>query len=440
MNLQSSSIWTGHLVSGSASQAGSGALSKALFHGALALLQVGVALVLMTFGPGKDIRRLAFAHGLVICGSFLFSAVLTLCGSRSYPVGTELFRLLVVFITFSGLLGLTLNGDSLYDGILFFILLALRNYTCFWGLTGTEAYSPAQIQRAILTWTMIATTCIAIGSLLAFRSGGISLGSTTRINGDKIGWLNENTVGLYCAFGLLLCVLARYLPAWIRIAVAALSAYCLLLSQSRTAIIALLAGVVTALVLSKYRRRMLVALSALALFVVMGLGNRALQFAVAIPTVASTLDRFEGDQASVLISGRMDVLRTGLDIWASSPLVGIGYGTSDTRFENGYLSMACESGSLGLLAYLFYLVLVLFQSRVLMASRDPDANDLGRWLACITIFAIVHGFGERTHAFQIATMVSACWVLLTALAFRRTVYIQSLGALQGIHPSEAIRT
>jgi len=185
---------------------------------------------------------------------------------------------------------------------------------------------------------------------------------------------------------------------------------------------------------------MLVALSALALFVVMGLGNRALQFAVAIPTVASTLDRFEGDQASVLISGRMDVLRTGLDIWASSPLVGIGYGTSDTRFENGYLSMACESGSLGLLAYLFYLVLVLFQSRVLMASRDPDANDLGRWLACITIFAIVHGFGERTHAFQIATMVSACWVLLTALAFRRTVYIQSLGALQGIHPSEAIRT
>ncbi len=401
-----------------ASRAANGLVPNAIFQASLALLLLGMSLVLITIGTRSDGAALSTAQAVVIGGALFSVLVLTMWGTRREVAGSRLIAIVIALITVSGLPGTVSGGQIEYTGVMFFCLLAVRNYICFWGIPNSLPALPGRAQRSVMTWTLAATTAIAIGSLLAARRTGLSLASSDRLTGENHGWLNANTTGVYCAFGILICLLATFLPVWIRLAIAAVSMYCLLLSQSRTAIVALLLATITVMMLSMRRKYLPVLIVVMTVLILTGIAEPIVERAANYPAISATIQRLSGAEANVTATNRIDVLETGVEMWESSPAFGVGYGKNETHFENGLLSIACESGAFGLLAYLFFLGLVLARAWTLTRSDEEDAKELGKWLLAISVFFLVHGMGERTHAFQISSPASNCLALLSSFAFR----------------------
>jgi O-antigen ligase len=377
-----------------------------------------MAVILTTLGVGGSGQPYSTAQATIIGCTFIFVLVLAVWGTRRGSAPRRLFGFLVVLVTLSGLPGLASSGQIEYSGMIFFTLLAVRNYICFWGIPASVPASHGRAQRAVLIWTLAATTVVAVGSLLTAQRLGVSLGSSIRLTGENHGWLNANTTGVYCAFGILICLIVDFFPAWIRLSIGILSAYCLILSQSRTAIVALLLAAITFMMLS-IRRKQLPILLALSMVLIMtGAAEPIFEQAQSTPAVSAVIDRFTGARFNVDKTNRMETIEKGIALWESEPVFGVGYGRDDTHFENAFLSIACESGALGLSFYLMCLGLVLKRAWALAYSNGEDARQLGKWLIAISVFILVHGLGERSHAFQIASPVSNCFALLSALAFR----------------------
>lgn len=395
---------------------GKGFLPIAFFNASLGILQLGQVVILIQFERSADQNANPW-QAAVILAAFLFSVLLMSWGLRPYTVQGLPFQGFIILITISGLLGMASSGMFEYAGLLFFAILVLRNYICFWGIPGSLPATRGLAQRTVLTWTLIATTYVAVGSVQASFREGLSLESVNRL-GASATWLNPNTTGLYCAFGALICLIAGFLPGWIRLAVGALSLYCLLLSQSRTAIIALVAASATSLALTRQRRRLVIVIAALIICTGIGVSDSLVEATMSYPIVSATIARFTAAQEDTRKTARLEVLQNGLTLWESAPALGVGYGRSDTHFENGYLSIACESGALGLMVYLLFLGMLIRRARILANGYGPEATELGRWIIAIVVFLSVHAMGERSHLFQLASPVSSCGALLASLAFR----------------------
>jgi O-antigen ligase len=390
-----------------------------LLHSSLCVLFLGMLAALTTSSNLENggMRFMPAVLGVVM--------VLSLGNHSLNPAGPGLpgiFTLLIFSEIFAGLPGLIYwqSGDNLLIGLSFAVLLAIRSYIVFWSLPTSRTILHGSFERIVLSWALAATTLFAFGSLMVARSAGISLGSSARLTGEVLGyWTNANTTGLYCAFGILICIIARFVPLWVRLAAGGLCLYCLLLSQSRTAIIAILAsGVCSFIVLHRWNWKV-TSLGICGLLIALSFVNADESFDLlqSNPTLAAITQRFSEQPNQGGTKVRIDVLETGFEAWSRSPLFGLGYEVPEARFENGYLSLACETGAFGLLVYLFFIALLGMQIQGLLRSpADSATYNLGGYLLCVTVFVLVHGLGERTHGFQIGSLVSNVWALLAASA------------------------
>jgi O-antigen ligase len=310
----------------------------------------------------------------------------------------------------------------------FAILLAIRTYLVFWGLPTSRSFLFGSFERIVLSWALVATTLFAIGSLMVARAAGITLGSSARLSGEAIGqWTNANVTGLYCAFGVLICIIARFIPMWIRLTAGGLAFYCLLLSQSRTAIVTIIVSGICGLFVGRKWNWKVAVLAVCALLLALSLVNvdESVDSLQSNPAIASITQRFLQPPGRNGEHARLDVIASGVEAWSRSPLFGSGYEAPDTRFENGYLSLACETGAIGLLLYLVFVGLLSMQIiRMLKTPAGSDTRELGGYLLCVTVFVLVHGIGERTHGFQIGSLVSNVWALLAASALGATLLPQ----------------
>lgn len=390
-----------------------------LLHSSLCVLFFGM-LVALTIGSNTDsgaIKFMPVVLGLVMAlslGSHSLNPA-----SRGLP---GIFTLLIISEIFAGLPGLIYwqFGKDLLMGLSFAFLLAIRSYIVFWSLPLLRSFFHGFFERIVLSWALAATTLFALCSIMVAKAAGISLGSSSRLSRQFVGqWTNANTTGLYCAFGILICIMARFIPLWIRLLVSGICLYSLLLSQSRTAIITLIVSGACALIVThKWNWKLtLLTISGLLLATSLVDLNESFDFIQSNPALAPIMQRFMRQPGKNGDNQRLDVLKSGLETWARSPLVGIGYEAPDSRFENGYISLACETGVFGLLVYLFIIFLLCIHlQQMLQSPTESDTYKLGGYLLCTTVFVLVHGLGERTHGFQIGSLVSNVWALLAASA------------------------
>jgi O-antigen ligase len=214
---------------------------------------------------------------------------------------------------------------------------------------------------------------------------------------------------------------------WIRLSAGGLAFYCLLLSQSRTAIVtAIVSGICGLFVGRKWNwKAVLLGTCALALVLALVDVDGIVASLQSTPALVPIVQRFQQQPNRDISLERPSLIASGLEAWSHSPIFGLGYNAPDARFENAYLSLACETGAVGLLLYL--LLVALLGVRIQGMLRTPAGSDtcnLGGYLLCVTVFILVHGMGERTHGFQIGSLVSNVWALLAASAFGATLLRQ----------------
>ncbi len=381
-----------------------------LFIGMISALVVMRTSVEAGEGPESG---MAVVLGLSVALTFALDA----WGMKLAPGEGNLVALVAAF-TLSGIPGLLLYpSNRVLMGAEFCVLLAIRNYICFVGVPLSRIAAERPVERDVIGLALSATTAVAVGALALATRMGISFSSVARLTGEGNAWLNANTTGLYCAFGVVVCTMAAYLPKWIRIPAGCLAMYCVVLTHSRTALVALFVtlGVHLSIV---YARRKAIGIYVAAVGLVLGVYSQTMLVATieSVPQLRSFASRFQ-DVDVTEYETRLDRAREGAGFVAGSPIVGRGYMAVGVRFEQAYLSIAAESGLLGLSFYIWLMTLVLFNGlRLLRRRGDPRARELGHYLVCTTTFILVHGLAEHSHGFQIASPVSNCWALLAGIA------------------------
>lgn len=327
------------------------------------------------------------------------------------------FGLLIAVATLAGLPGVLIHAPGEpASGLLFFAALAVRNYVCLVAYPRTERVWKYPASRAVITWLLCASAIVMLGGLRFAWVSNVSVDSTARLTGEGNNWLNANTTAVYTASGVIAAVAGRFLRWWLRLGVCAAGLYVLLLTQSRTAMLAVAAAWLTngAVLMYQHRMRRLwiptlaCALCALALPMAIEPVSRAGQ-------VEALMQRSQGRSA---LSGRAELIESALERIKESPVLGYGFMSGESRFENGYLSWTLETGLLGLAAYLALVGLVAARAlRLLKRWHEPASQDLARYSLVLTAFVLAHAMGERTHAFQIAFTASNAWAVLAGLVF-----------------------
>lgn len=380
------------------------------------ILGMVAALILSTTTSsfGQDpAKAMALVLGLVTVLSFF-----GLQGMSSQRLPTAVWVLLAC-ITLAGIPGIALNPTAaMENGVPFLILLIIRNYVCFFAIPLSLPAKRSLLERSLCKWALACVAIMAVGTLLAANRAGISLATATRLTGADNAWINMNTVALYCSYGILVCAMATFLPRLLRFAIAVPVLYALTLTQSRTAFLSLFLSLAVHFALS-YRRRKVVgiAIATTGLLLIGAFFGNVAPFLRSVPQLSAITDRFQG-QAERGDDMRAGIIQHGLDTWSQAPIFGHGLNSGVSRFENGYLSLACESGALGLFLYLLFLALVFMQIRRLIRTTESSRSyTIGKYLLCTTVFVVVHGMGERSHGFQLGSAVSNIWAILVALAY-----------------------
>jgi len=390
-----------------------------LLHSTLALLFVGMS---VTIAVAVLIAPYNFE-----LPQYIFMVILLAVSVLAFFVQGEgssrtffLVDSLVVLMTFSGLPGLVLGqSQELWRSFFFVAVLGLRNYVLFVVLPRSYLFTETYAWEKAMRWVLAASFLIMLGSFRTATLSGASLESSTRLTGEGNLWLNANTTGLLTAIGILVVFMSSEVPFLLRILLGAFGGYVLLLSESRTSMLALVATLVTSLLFSlaekrRYAATWLIGLAAVILLAGPPVWEKMSKY----ERIHSIISRSTGGDKSVSdpVGGRQVLIMDALNRLKESPVIGFGFLSGASRIENGYISILLESGILGLVAYLMLLAAVVASAwRIYRRSTEPFVKNLGRYTLCVTVFICIHGFGERSHGFQGASMVSNLWLLLSGL-------------------------
>ncbi len=380
----------------------------------LFLGMIGGVVIPAVWLPG-NVQAGYIIMALVLAVALAVSEWMKLDGAWRPPL--NVFGLVVCVATLAGLPGLfTHASGQLASGLMFFGVLGVRNYLCLISYPRTGRVWRAAAGREVIVWLLCASLVIMLGSLRFAWASDVSVSSTVRLTGEGNNWLNANTAGVYTASGIIAAVMGRFLRWWLRLGFCVLGLYVLLLTQSRTAMLALAVAWLTnaAVLLYQHRmRRLWIAALACALGVL--ILPAVIEPVTQVGQVDALLRRSQGPS---VLSGRAELIDAAVARIADSPAFGFGFMSEESRFENGYLSWALETGLVGLSAYVALIGIVLARALKLLAQRhNPASQDLARYALVLTAFVLSHAMGERTHAFQVAFVTSNAWAVVAGMVF-----------------------
>jgi O-antigen ligase len=362
--------------------------------GLLAFVVVATARAKAPIAGSADSILTATQFGIVIV---LIAVVVV--SRRSAPLRRHDVALLAALGAFVALQLATWpwSRDATVSGSQAVILLIMA---AFLAVTYCFRWTEAAVVRLDLLFVYAVVCCLQLVGLTAFVLGA---DWATAGYGRFVGvFSNANFTGMISAFVLPLAVYlqrtVRARPGLLLWAGAAVLAITVVISLSRGALLASVAGLVVASVFLV--RRLWFTVAAGVCGVVAGVGLTVALFAIRSTAVDTSLDEAAADPSS----GRLDLAATLLDAWSTNPVFGIGYRasaavTGGLEAHNIYLTVLVETGVLGAALFLALLAAValaaprrgmpavLIGGAVAVAVAETTESSLFGWGAPSTVVA-----------------------------------------------------
>jgi len=351
------------------------------------------------------------------------------------------------FVWFVGALLLSLPFAALYSGadlavrsLLRVGLFSISAYVFLWALKG-----PRQVGTDSLRFTRFLFVLGVLAALFACADFYFQFPAPAGYE-QQFVWLDDgvlrraqglfyeaSTLGNFCAFFLVMCIVALLRPrreipcprALLGIA-GLVFATALIFSYSRASIVAVVAACVTLAALRRARIGRVLAGSAAALV----MAAAFVQYFV--PSFAATYwARIETSFTDALVTpngvltGRLATWSTLATFLTDRPwhaIFGIGFKTlpyskfagAELVADNTYLSLLVETGVIGLAAFLFLNWRILRGSYAAARSQNPRAAFLGQWIFCFWAGEMVQMLsGDLVTYWRVLPVYF--WVLGTAI-------------------------
>jgi O-antigen ligase len=252
------------------------------------------------------------------------------------------------------------------------------------------------VQR-LFAWTLVIQSLLIIGSFAT----GVQISLSHGVRGEDYGWAASGrfagtlntpsaaaTMLVVCLLGALTRLYQRASVterAWLYLQFG-LGSFALLLTQTRTAWIALIVGAAGVLQAAVRRRE----LNAARLLSIAGLALVA--FLAAWPFIAGRVEASHSDDAEV----RWRLVTVAVEMIKAHPLVGVGLNTATTQVRdyaaragaegwvfivhNQFLLLWAETGIFGMVAFIWLFRLSLRAASRLKQSADQELRNAGLWL------------------------------------------------------------
>lgn len=389
----------------------------------LILTFAGSSAVQAGVGGTREPTLAMILWGLIVIVGFTLLVFACVHGRVGRPLGTIDFALLLLPAT--GVGGAVLEQAEMpIAAIGFAVVTLLRLVALFLLLPQVADSRRVDLPAAVSWWACVTTGGFAL-AMLAISARMPSHDWWSRLSGNQ----HPNLVGAYVGTGLVLSIGCKTLPRPLRVASFVLASYVLVGSQSRSSMLAAAAAVAALVALEGWRRRGTGVLwVALMIVAASGALIPSLGFIGHLSPVEKVLGRTQAAQRKFgdPTTGRVAIARRGIDRLSESPWVGIGFSQPEARFENGALSLAVETGLIGLTVYcVFFFGLVWVFLSEFRRQRDGPPAFLYVAIA-LSVFVACRSLGERAHLLQISdpasnvVVILGGWVCHVRGTFRRT--------------------
>jgi O-antigen ligase len=250
--------------------------------------------------------------------------------------------------------------------------------------TGEDALADLAVAYRVLALAAVASFVAVLAGLP---------GAVNPFTGRSHGiYNNPNMMGMLGVMGFLIGLALLYRKvSWLRLASVAALGGSVLMSQSRTALLAVAVALVW-LLLARTRAKHTVVLIYFGSLAALTWAFMRELVRAPLPTPdLSVFGRFDATTEGGALNGRDAIWVVVLDLWRDSPILGTGYGTAPivtpqvltefavgrelTSAHNGYLQWLLETGALG--AVLLSIALISALRSALMVGRSSWASALG---------------------------------------------------------------
>jgi O-antigen ligase len=294
----------------------------------------------------------------------------------------------------------------------YLLVLFLRIVTVFVTIPKLMETLKTPPSEILLLWLIVSCVIVSAGTNAFYLANGYHILRSTR--GAFPNWIHPNNAAIYGGLLLVLPLIKERLNPYLRPMIILCGLYTVLVTQSRGTLVAAIGCIVLIVFLKfaedpqKYSLRAFMAL--------VGGGLIALLFGSVIPdipVIKNMLDRTTETKDPT--AGRLQIFERLIEVWRESPVVG--YGWRSGGMDNGFVSVAFQTGLVGLVFYLAFFAAILTRSFYLYRNGSTVGRALARFIFVTATFLFLRAFIENTHLLQLTDVVSNAFCIAAGLSF-----------------------
>jgi O-antigen ligase len=401
--------------------------AETLVNIVLATLFAGMPLFFIGIVFLRQDPEIVFVGVWAVVGMFAVFAEYTIRARK----GLNAFQFCALLLPLIGIPGLVMQRPTLLTLAFvlgYLLVLFLRIVTVFVTLPKLMETLKTPPSEILLLWLIVSCFIVSAGTNLFYLANGYHILRSTR--GAFPNWIHPNNAAIYGGLLIVLPLIKEKLSPYLRPFIILTGLYTVLVTQSRGTLVAAIGCILLIMFLKfaedpqKYSLR--------AFMVLVGGALTAIIFGSVIPdipVIKNMLDRTTETKDPT--AGRLLIFERLIEVWRDSPV--IGYGFRSGGMDNGFVSIAFQTGLVGLAIYLAFWAAILVRSFYLYRHGSKVGRSLARFIFVTATFLFLRAFIENTHLLQLTDVVSNAFCIASGLAFLLRAEPKRLGSVGRTH-------
>lgn len=336
----------------------------------------------------------------------------------------QLFSLLIVLIGVPGVLFLRPGLLGLGQILAYVFILAMRLVVVFIIVPRCMTRSKTPAIEHILRWLIVGAGIISFATNAYYLMKGVTIFNSGR--GAFETWLHPNLCAQFASILVYTTFMDPKLKMWARVLLVGGGAYTLLLTQSRSALVATILALLLLFLLNlienpkKYSVRGFVGF--IGSLIMIGLFGSAFR---EVPVVKNIERRTFGVDDPT--AGRLDIFSRILEVWQNSQL--FGYGFRSGGADNLYITLLLQTGIVGVFFYLALFFVIIYKGLEHFRFSQGPNRLLGKFILVASLSMFLRSFAETTSYLQLTDIMSNAYCIAGALAFLTPVKKRNLSKM-----------